>query len=72
MKLKAVRVSGGRGHLPRMLFYAIKLGLNGLLCELEYGISTFDSECFELELNGRAWVVLEIRFRPMNTMSGLP
>ncbi len=28
----------------------------GLVCELElYGISTFDSESFELELNGRAW-----------------
>ena len=50
-----------------------------------YGIPTFDSESFELELNGSAWrdtsgsrfvqipsVVLEIRFRPMYTMSGLP
>ena len=49
-----------------------------------YGIPTFDSESFELELNGRAWdtsgfsfvqipsVFLEIRFRPMYTMSGLP
>ena len=27
----------------------------GLVCELEYGISTFDSESFELELNGSAW-----------------
>ena len=26
----------------------------GLVCELEYGISTFDSESVELELNGRA------------------
>jgi hypothetical protein len=55
-----------------------------VVCELEYGNSTFDSESFELELNGRAWdtsglsfvqipsVDLEIRFRPMYTMSGLP
>ena len=56
----------------------------GLVCELEYGISTFDSESVELELNGRALdtsgssfvqipsVVLEMRpemrFRPMYTM----
>ena len=55
-----------------------------LVCLLVYGIPTFDSESFELELNGRAWdtsgfsfvqipsVFLEIRFRPMYTMSGLP
>ena len=62
----------GEGAPPAHAFLCIKLGLHGLVCELDYGISTFDSECFELELNGRAWVVLEIRFRPMNTMSGLP
>ena len=61
-EIKLVRVSGG----PRLL-----LG----------GISTVDSESFELELHGRVWdtsdssfvqipsVVLEIRFRPMFTMS---
>jgi hypothetical protein len=59
----------------------------GLVCELEYGygISTFVSESFELQLEhiwesmGHAGlsyvqipsVVLEIRFRPMFTMSGL-
>ena len=52
----------------------------GLVCVLEYGISTFVSKSFELELNGRAWdtsgssfvqiplVVLEIGFRPIYTM----
>ena len=38
------RVSGG-GHFP----LEIRVGL---VCELEYGISTFDSESFELELIG--------------------
>ena len=48
-----------------------------------YGIPTFDSESFELELNGMPGgtsgssfvqnpsVFLEIRFRPMYTMSGI-
>ena len=47
-----------QGALPAVAFYA-KLGRLGwfVYCELEYqyGISTFDSESFELELNGRAW-----------------
>ncbi len=76
---KLVRVSGGTS---RACFFRPIKGF-GLVCELEYRISTFDSESFELELNGRAWdtsglsfvqipsVVLEIRFRPMYTMSGL-
>ena len=79
-ELKLVRVSGGTS---RACFHMQNYGF-GLVCDLEYGISTFDSESFELELNGRAWdtsglsfvqipsVVLEIRFRPMYTMSGLP
>ncbi len=68
-----------QGALPALAF----LG-EIRVCALEYGISTFDSESFELELNGSAWdtsglsfvqipsVVSEIRFRPMRTMSGLP
>ncbi len=73
---KLVRVSGGTS---RACF--LRTGS----CEQEYGISTFDSESFELELNGIAWdtsglsfvqipsVVLEIRFRAMYeyTMSRL-
>ena len=44
----------------------------GLVCELEYGISTFVSESFELELNGTElgaprW--LWLKFRP-NPFSG--
>jgi hypothetical protein len=80
--VELVRVSGGTS---RACFFRRNQGF-GLVCELEYGygISTFDSESFELELNGRAWdtsglsfvpipiMVLEIRFRPMSTMSGLP
>ena len=31
-------------------------------CELEYGISTFDSKSFELELNGSAWDTSGSRF----------
>jgi hypothetical protein len=46
-----VRVSGGTS---RACFFIRNSGF-GLVCELEYGISTFDSESFELELNGRAW-----------------
>jgi hypothetical protein len=77
---KLVRVSGGTS---RACFFRRNSGF-GLVCELEYGISTFDSESFELELNGSAWdtsglsfvqipsVVLEISFCPMYTMSGLP
>ena len=37
-----------RGHFPRLLFNA-KLGFLAGVCELEYGISAFDSESFELE-----------------------
>ena len=63
------------------------LSVLAFLCEIRvlywavlvYGIPVFDSESFELELNGSAWdttgsrfvqipsVVLEIRFRPMST-----
>jgi hypothetical protein len=72
-----------QGALPALAFLG-EIRVLRLVCELEYGISTFDSESFELELNGSAWdtsglsfiqipsVVLEIRFRPMYTMSGLP
>jgi hypothetical protein len=79
-EIKLVRVVGGTS---RACFLMRNWGF-GLVCELEYRISTFDSESFELELNGSAWdtsgssfvqipsVVLEIRFRPMYTMSGLP
>ena len=49
--LKLVRVVLGAA-LPALLFYA-KLGF-GLDSELVW-ISTFDSESFELELNGSAW-----------------
>ena len=74
-----------QGALPALAFLGeIRVLAFGLVCELEYGISTFDSESFELELNGSAWdisglsfvqipsVLLEIRFRPMYTISGLP
>ena len=80
-EIKLVRVSEGTF---RARFLMRKLGFWAGLFKLVYGISTFDSESFELELNGSAWdtsgsrfvqipsVVLEIRFRPMYTMSGLP
>ena len=44
-EIKLVRVSGGT--FPRLLFYAKLVFWTGV-CELEYGISTFDSESFEL------------------------
>ena len=79
-EIKLVRVSEGTF---RARFLMRNSGFD-LVCLLVYGIPTFDSESFELELNGSAWdtsgsrfvqipsVVLEIRFRPMYTMSGLP
>ncbi len=100
------RDSGGASRACLFLCDQLQVGLIRVLlgwfvnnCELEYGISTFDSESFELELNGRAWdtsgssfvqiplhvipdvipgpnpfsgfarVALEIRFRPLYTMS---
>ena len=83
-EIKLVRVSETRGNFPCSLFNA-KLGFwaRGLFtCVWDFHV--FDSESFELELNGSAWdtsgsrfvqipsVVLEIRFRPMYTVSGLP
>ena len=51
-EIKLVRVSGGTSGA---CFLMRNWGF-GLVCELEYGISTFDSDTgFELELNGRAW-----------------
>jgi hypothetical protein len=64
---KLVRVSGGTS---RACFFRRNSGL-GLVCELEYGISTFDSESFELELNaqwesvGHLW--LEFRSNPFSS-----
>ena len=79
-EIKLVRVSEGTF---RARFLRQNSGFD-LVCLLVYGIPTFDSESFELELNGRARdtsgfsfiqipsVFLEISFRPMYTMSGLP
>jgi hypothetical protein len=72
-----------QGALPALAFLG-EIRVLGWFVNVEYGISTFDSESFELELNGSAWdtsglsfvqipsVVLEIIFCPMYTMSGLP
>ena len=82
-EIKLVRVS--EATFPCSLFKIAKLAFWAGLCQLDYGIPTFDSESFELELNGipggtsgssfvqNPSVFLEIRFRPMYTMRvGLP
>ena len=49
---------GYRRYFPRSLFITFQCEIRvlpfGLVCELEYmyGISKYDSESFELELNG--------------------
>ena len=80
-EIKLVRVSEGTF---RARFLMRNSGFD-LVCLLVYWIPTFDSESFELELNGmpggtsgssfvqNPLVFLEIRFRPMCTiLSGLP
>ena len=50
-EIKLCRVSEGTF---RARFLMRNSGFD-LVCLLVYGIPTFDSESFELELNGRAW-----------------
>ena len=70
-EIKLVRVSEGTFRAR----FLMRNSEFDLVCLLVYGIPTFDSESFELELNGRAWdtsgssfvqipsVFLEIRFQ---------
>ena len=52
-----------RPLFPCSLFIA-KLAFWAGLCQLEYGIPTFDSESFELELNGIPGGISALEFRP--------
>ena len=75
-RLQTVKISWfeSQGALPALssLGEIRVLGAGfGLVCELEYGNSTFDSESFELELNGSAWDTSGLSFVQIRGVEGV-